>query len=294
MTRWLRAVATATLSVAVLAGCTSLVGDRAGGSGFHLAQIEGGPITPIQAIRVDRVSTPPGNEYEWTIASVDPASRLLTLSYLDGACTTADRLQVDETSKRVVIGITASKTFGGNCVASAIARRTTVTLRRPLGGRALMEGATGVNDGLPKVSDPSVLPAPTCSTNGSPSDVPIGLTDATTRLAPTAVTTAFVCRTWWPQGHARTESTTISNRVGAEALAAAIGSGSRDVRAGGPERTCPTKDARASLYDVYLQGPGLRVEVRTDGISCDSITNGAASGTMTPALERTLDALFPS
>lgn len=296
VTKAVRAFAVAALCVVVLAGCTSLEVDRGApaGDGFHLAQIEGGPVTDDRAIQVARVSTPPGNAYEWTVASVDPASSRLQLFYTVGACTNADRLRLHETATSVVIGITASQRYDGNCIAVGIPRTTTIVLRRPLAGRALMEGATGVNSGLPTVSSPSSLPDPSCSTlEGSASDVPVGMPDVTTRMAPTAATKVFVCRTWWPRGSGHAESTTITDAATVRALVAAVNGGVRSPHpAGDPEPSC-TK-SRGSWYDLTLTSDGVRVEVKTDEINCHTITNGSLSGTMTPELEHTLDAFFSS
>lgn len=292
----MRAVGVAVLCVAALAGCSHTVVASDGGGGFHLAQIDGRRPTQTRSIRVDHVSTPPGSSFEWTVASVDPASRQLQLHYLDGACTSADRVAVDETATTVVIGITASKTFQGNCIAVGIPRTAAITLRKPLGGRALMEQTTGVNDGLTKVADPTTLPSPICSTGyGTGADVPVGMLDAVSRIAPTTtVSKVFVCRTWWPKGSAHTESKTITDHSKVASLTRAIDAGTKAVRAGAPDSRCSTKESSASWYSITLEGPGVRVEVRTDAIFCDTITNGAASGTMTPALVRTLDALFVS
>ena len=300
MTRWARAsgAGVVALCVLLLAGCARAAGGppvSGSAAGYHLAQIGGGPSTADRALRVQRVSTPPGNRYEWTVASVDPSSRQVQVFYTDGACTSADRLDLEETSKTVVIGITASKAFQGSCIAVGIPRTTTVALKKPLGGRALMEGSTGVNDGLSKVSNPAALPAPVCSTGyGTGDDVPVGMPDAASRIAPSAATKVFVCRTWWPKGSAHTESTTVTTRSRIAALTTAIDSGTRHLDRDAPGTQCTTKDSRASLYSLTFERPGTRIEVRTDAISCDTITNGAASGTMTPALVRTLDALFPA
>lgn len=299
MTRWARAAGVAVLCVAALSGCAHVVATSDGGSGsgggFHLAQIDSGRPSKVHSIRVDHVSTPPGSSSEWTVSSVDPRSRRLRLHYLDGACTSADRVAVDETATTVVIGITTSKTFDGTCIAVGLPRTAAIMLRQPLGGRALMEQATGVNDGLTKVSDPTTLPAPICSTGyGTGADVPVGMLDAASRISPTTVSKVFVCRTWWPKGSAHTESRTITGRSEVAALTKAIDTGTEAVRAGAPDARCSTKDSSASWYSITLEGPGVRVEVRTDAIFCDTITNGAASGTMRPALVHELDALFAS
>lgn len=281
----------ALLAVGALTGCTPGGSAPTAAHGFHLAQIDGGPRTPDRTIRTDRVAAAPANGYEWTVDAVDRTSREVRLHYVDGACTTADRLRVDETTTTVTIGITASKSYSGTCSTIGILRSVTVLLQRPLGGRALMEASSGPGGSLPEVADPATLPTPTCGPDGV-SDVPVGMVDAGTRIAPTAATRAFVCRTWWPKGIAHEESRTITDRAAVASLVASMNSGVRDLRPGPVPRASCSKDAKGSWYAVYLEGPALQVEVRTDEITCSTITNGALSGTMSPALMRRLDALF--
>lgn len=301
MTRWARAFAGAVLCVVVLVGCTSLtrVVDASTSTGFHLAQIEHAMPSQPSSVAIERVTRPPSNEYDWTVGSVDPASDRVEVSWTDGGdlrCGEVDRLQVNETDDAVTIGVAATHRDPElACTLEGHLRTTTVHLGHALGGRALMEGSTGVNDGLPKVSNPSLLPDPTCSTeDGSASDVPVGMPDVPTRMAPTAATKVFVCRTWWPKGSVHAESTTITDAATVRALVAAVNHESGGLPAGSPNSRCDGKDVDASLWDLYFQGRHVRVEVKTNAISCDTITNGAVSGTMTPALLRTLDALFSS
>lgn len=289
-----RAAGVLVLCGTLLAGCSAVAARVPAGTGFHLAQISGDRFAEDRSIRVQRVSTAPANGYEWTVAAVDPTSDRLRVDYTDGVCTSADRLAVQETAERVIVGITASKTFEGTCAAVGIPRATTVTLRRPLGGRALMERAPDQDEWLPTVSSPASLPDPTCSIlQGSPSDVPVGMPDAATRIAPTAATRAFVCRTWWPRGSAHMESTTITDHAAVAALVTSLNTGSTALHpAADPAAPCPRR-LPGSWYDVYLEGPGVRVEVEADEINCLTITNGAASGTIAPALAKALDPLFP-
>lgn len=287
------------LCAVLLAGCTTVattpevvLGDR----GFHLAQIGSELGSTSHDLRIERTAEPPSNTTEWTVAAIDPASRTVRIQFFDSGgveCGLVDRAGVQETTSTVVIGLHERRTGTGACAGSAVAHTATIALHRPLGGRALVEQATGVNDGLPKVTDPTTLPVPRCAIEeGSASDVPVGLPSAATQLAPTAATKAFVCRTWWPKGSAHMESTTITDRATVAALAASVNEDTTGLRSASDASAPCSKRLPGSWYDVYFEGPGIRVEVKADEINCLTITNGAASGSITPALAETLDPLF--
>jgi hypothetical protein len=297
------AAAAGALTVLALAGCdvppgTVPAGLTPAAPAGRLEVVQVAPLPPgvgqPYAARIERVRSVARNGYSWTVPSLDPASAVLRLDWVDGAtleCGEADRVQVQETEDAVVIGVEATRADRSRvCAASGVPRTATLRLRHPVGTRALLEPASGSNDGLPRTADARTPPEPRC-TSDAVRDVPIGMRDATARLAPRGAVRALVCRTSWPKGRARTDALRIDDPSAVAALVAAFDT-VRDLHpASDPVASC--RRSKGAVYAVHLQGKGVRVEVRADEIDCATVTNGAATGTMTPELVRALDALLP-
>jgi hypothetical protein len=284
--------------VLVLTGCgaPSDAVTHANAGGLEVAQVAPSPPGAGQpsGADVERVRATPRNEYRWTVRALDPASATLRLDWVDGPtleCGEADRVAVQETAHAVVIGVAASHADGSvPCIAAGALRTLSLRLQHPVGSRALLQPASGTNDGLPLAADAAVPPAPRC-TPDAVRDVPIGMRDATRRLAPRGAVRALVCRTTWPKGRVRTDELRIDDPARVGALVRRFDE-VRDLHPAS-DPPAPCRRGRGAWYSLHLEGDGARVQVRADEIDCGTVTNGAVTGTMTPALVRALDALFP-
>lgn len=289
----LRAAGLVVLVGALLCGCSIRPAADAD-AGFHLAQIADS-VTGVQdsAVHVERVTAPPANEDEWQARWVDPASTSLRISWVDGvspSCGAVDRAQVRETATTVVIGLAAThRDPEKNCVAAGVGRKLTVALLRPLGGRALLEGVS-VNDGLAHVADPDTLPTPRCG-SAAVADVPAGFAGAAERITPATATAAVICRTSWPHGRATTTTRQLTSHAAVAELLDTLARQTVGVRAGAAAAACSTR--QGAWFDVYLLGPRTQVQVHVDTLRC-TVSNGAASGHPTAALDQALDHLAPA
>lgn len=289
---WVAGVAAAVLLSA--AGCSTR--DIVEAPAVHLVQVAQrsmGDLAKVHVARVDRVST---SSTEWQAVGVDPASRTIAMTWTDGfspACGQVDRIEVAERADTVTIGLSDTADDPDRiCAAIGNLHRFDLQLRHPLAGRALVEPVTGVNDGLPHFRS-GMPPVPTCSTDANPADVPVGMPDATTRLAPRSATHASICRTTWPHGSARTSAAQVSDPSAVRRLVRVLNDATHVRPARDDQSGCGARSPGA-WYAVYLTGPHTQVEVFVDEINCATVTNGVLLGRATPAIEQTLANHFRS
>ncbi|MEV0309156.1 hypothetical protein [Nonomuraea fuscirosea] len=86
------------------------------------------------------------HKVRWTKAKPVSKGRKVQLTWWSGVepCTVLDRVKVKETSKRVTVTLyegTGRKAKNVSCIMIAIEKTTTVTLKKALGKRKLVDGA---------------------------------------------------------------------------------------------------------------------------------------------------------
>jgi hypothetical protein len=81
----------------------------------------------------------PGVTAIWDVERAEPASRDVALSFVAAACSAVKRVVVDESADRVVITLDQAGRNGKDCTEPFLRHRL-VTLREPLGRRALYDG----------------------------------------------------------------------------------------------------------------------------------------------------------
>jgi hypothetical protein len=287
------------LAAAVLVGaggCSVL--DAAGSPGtgaVHLVQVSHPSIGGLARVHVARVRSNPASSTEWTAVGVDPGSTTIAMNWVDGPspeCGEVDRIEVAERADAVTIGLSDTASDPGRiCAAVGILRRFDLHLRRPLAGRALLEPATGVNDGLPRFRS-GMPPLPACTTDATPADTPVGMPDAATRIAPSDAVHASICRTAWPHGAARATAVQVSDPVAVRRLVRTLDGAAHLRPVSDAASRCGTRSPGA-WYAVYLTGPHTQVEVFVDEIDCATVTNGSLQAAATPAIAEALRSAFP-
>ncbi len=75
----------------------------------------------------------------WDVEKADPASREVAVQFVAAACSVVRRVVVEESADRVVITLDQGGRNGKDCTEPFLRHRL-VTLKAPLGGRALYDG----------------------------------------------------------------------------------------------------------------------------------------------------------
>ena len=114
--------------------------------GVPLLLISGGnPAGPVAArdptptsVSASPAAVPPIAAI-WEVEKADPASRDVAVRFVAAACSVVQRVVVEESATRVVITLDQGGRNGKDCTEPFLRHRL-VTLKAPLGGRALYDG----------------------------------------------------------------------------------------------------------------------------------------------------------